>query len=191
MEIQITNLVKKYHNAEVLNINQLQIKKGEIIGLLGNNGAGKTTLLRLMLDLVRADNGYVIYNNMDIVAKTDKWKEYVGAFLDNDFLIDFLYPEEYLTFVGKLHSLSKNDIFQKLEYFESFFNDSAMYPITNIITTIKSDDNILPYKALFSTIVSLLVFTMINPFVLFCTIIKIVQKCNLSNGFSWDSKDNA
>jgi ABC-2 type transport system ATP-binding protein len=126
MEIQITNLVKKYHNTEVLNINQLQIKEGEIIGLLGNNGAGKTTLLRLMLDLVKADNGYVRYNNMDIVAKTDKWKEYVGAFLDNDFLIDFLYPEEYFTFVGKLHSLSKSDIFQKLEYFESFFNDEIL-----------------------------------------------------------------
>ena len=126
MKVEIKNLSKKYYINEVLNINHLEIKKGEIFGLLGNNGAGKTTMFRLMLDLIEANSGYVKYNDTDIVANTEKWKKYVGAFLDNDFLIDFLYPEEYFTFVGSLHSISKNDIFEKLEYFKPLFKDEIL-----------------------------------------------------------------
>jgi|GEM_PF-4567200 ABC-2 type transport system ATP-binding protein len=51
--ITIENLSKKYENKEVLNIDQLSIKKGERFGLVGNNGAGKTTLFNLILDLVK------------------------------------------------------------------------------------------------------------------------------------------
>ncbi|RZJ51181.1 MAG: ATP-binding cassette domain-containing protein, partial [Chryseobacterium sp.] len=50
--ITINNLSKTYGNATVLNIENLEIPKGETFGLVGNNGAGKTTLFSLMLDLI-------------------------------------------------------------------------------------------------------------------------------------------
>ena len=59
MEIKIDSLVKKYGKNTVLNIPDLTIFSGELVGLVGNNGAGKTTLMRLMLDLIEANEGTV------------------------------------------------------------------------------------------------------------------------------------
>lgn len=56
--IKIQNLKKIYTGNTVLDIADLGIASGELIGLVGNNGAGKTTLLRLILDLIQADDGY-------------------------------------------------------------------------------------------------------------------------------------
>ena len=52
--IKIQNLKKIYNGNTVLDIDNLGVAKGELIGLVGNNGAGKTTLLRLILDLMLA-----------------------------------------------------------------------------------------------------------------------------------------
>ena len=57
--INIQNLKKIYNGTTVLDIENLDIAQGELVGLVGNNGAGKTTLLRLVLDLIKADDGFV------------------------------------------------------------------------------------------------------------------------------------
>ena len=57
--IKIQNLKKIYNGTTVLDIESLDIAPGELVGLVGNNGAGKTTLLRLVLDLIKADDGFV------------------------------------------------------------------------------------------------------------------------------------
>ena len=61
MKIQLQQLSKSFGEKVAVDIPQLEIGDGEIIGLVGNNGAGKTTLFRLMLDLLRADSGKVLF----------------------------------------------------------------------------------------------------------------------------------
>lgn len=119
--IQATNLQKAYNNVTVLNIPTLTIAKGESFGLVGNNGAGKTTFFRLILDLIEATNGEVMIDGQK-VARNDSWKMITGSFLDEGFLIDFLTPEEYFTFVGKLYNKSEGDIAQFIETMQDFFN---------------------------------------------------------------------
>lgn len=119
--IRATNLSKQYNDVTVLNITELEIKQGESFGLVGNNGAGKTTLFRLILDLIEANSGEVLIENRP-VARQDDWKTFVGSFLDESFLIDFLTPDEYFSFVGKLYGLSEGDIQNFLEKMEDFFN---------------------------------------------------------------------
>lgn len=116
--IEIRNLNKTYDKV-VLDIGELKIHKSESIGLVGNNGAGKTTLLRLILDLIKATKGNVHSCEIN-VAQSDHWKKYTGAFLDDNFLISFLKPQEYLEFVGKLHGLSKDDI-------QNFLNENKLF----------------------------------------------------------------
>ena len=66
MDIQIHNLIKRYNTNTVVDIPSLNINSGDIIGLVGNNGAGKTTLLRLILDLTKANEGYVESGNAKV-----------------------------------------------------------------------------------------------------------------------------
>ena len=123
--IEVKNISKKYEQTEVLQIDNLQIKKGEHFGLVGNNGAGKTTFFSLLLDLVQASSG-VIVNAGISVAKSEAWKAHTAAFVDDNFLIDYLTPEEYFQFVAQLRKVSKEDMEQFLCNFEEFFNGEVL-----------------------------------------------------------------
>ena len=59
MDIIIQNLRKNFGEKVAVNIDRFNIHSGEILGLVGNNGAGKSTLFRLILDLIKADEGTV------------------------------------------------------------------------------------------------------------------------------------
>jgi len=107
--IIVKNLGKAYKQKIVLNIKELTINKAEIFGLVGNNGAGKTTLFRLLLDLIKADKGQVTSKD-HIVSATEAWKDYTASYLDEGFLLDFLTPEEYFSFIGKTYGFSKKEI---------------------------------------------------------------------------------
>jgi ABC-2 type transport system ATP-binding protein len=76
--ITVNNTSKAYNGNIVVNIPQLQVRQGEMVGLVGNNGAGKTTFFRLLLDLVRADKGEILSNDHN-VATTEDWKRYMKA----------------------------------------------------------------------------------------------------------------
>jgi len=123
--IEIKNLRKEYNGKDVLNIENLTIEKGEILGVVGNNGAGKTTLFSLMLDLIKATEGSVLSKGND-VSKTEDWKMYTSAYLDESFLINFLRPDEYFEFVGGLFDYGKADVSSFVEQFEPVFNSEVI-----------------------------------------------------------------
>ena len=123
--IQATQLSKKYSGNTVLNIELLEIPKGQNFGLVGNNGAGKTTFFNLLLDLIKPTTGSVINNNIQ-VNKSEDWKPFTGSFIDESFLIDFLTPEEYFYFIGELRGLNKADVDVFLTQFEEIFNDEIL-----------------------------------------------------------------
>jgi ABC-2 type transport system ATP-binding protein len=125
MELQIKDLVKRFGDKTALDISELNIEKGTLLGLVGNNGAGKTTLFRLILDLLKADSGYVLSNDSD-VSKSEDWKTYTGSFIDNRFLIDYLTPEEYFYFVGGSYGMSKESVDERLRPFGRFMNDEIL-----------------------------------------------------------------
>ncbi len=123
--ITVNNITKSYKGQQVLNIPNLNINSGETFGLVGNNGAGKTTLFSLLLDLIQADSGEVLSKETKI-ARSEHWKSYTGAYLDENFLIDFLLPEEYFEFVSKLYGLNKADVDNHLQAFETLFNGEIL-----------------------------------------------------------------
>ena len=123
--ITINNLKKSYKGISVVNIDALEINAGQVIGLVGNNGAGKTTFFRLLLDLIRADSGEILSKGKP-VATNEEWKDYTAAYIDEGFLIDYLTPEEYFYFVGKLNNLSKADVDDFLKYYTAFFDDAIL-----------------------------------------------------------------
>jgi len=123
--ISFNNLKKSYSRNVVLEINSLDIPKGQAFGLVGNNGAGKTTLFSLLLDLIKPTKGKVINNNID-VKESEDWKSFTSAFLDESFLISYLLPEEYFYFIGDLRGVSKREVDSFLNQFEDLFNGEIL-----------------------------------------------------------------
>ncbi len=122
MEIQIKDLSKYFGSKVALDIPELNISQGELLGLVGNNGAGKTTMFRLILDLLKADSGCVLSKSVD-VSKSEDWKSYTGSFIDNRFLIEYLTPEEYLYFVGETYGISRAEVDERLHGYVKFMGN--------------------------------------------------------------------
>ena len=125
MNIIIENLRKNFGEKTAVNINQFEIPSGQILGLVGNNGAGKSTLFRLMLDLIKADEGCVLMGSTD-VSQTEEWKSWTGAFVDESFLIDYLTPEEYFQFVARISGTPDEEYQSFLARFEHFMAGELM-----------------------------------------------------------------
>lgn len=123
--IELVKISKKFNNVVALNIPSLIINKGEVVSFVGNNGAGKTTTFRLILDLIKADAGYVNINGID-VSRNDEWKLISGSFIDSNFLIDFFTPEEYFKFIGKLHKIKNEEIKNRLLIYDKFMNGEIL-----------------------------------------------------------------
>lgn len=114
MTIHISNLKKSYRGVTVLDIEELTIESGELVGLVGNNGAGKTTMMRLILDLIQANDGYVDIDGKRVGVYVN-WKSATGSYLDSSFLIDFYTPEEYFAFVAEAYDIPEEEMKARLE----------------------------------------------------------------------------
>lgn len=123
--ITINTVSKKYGQAEVLNVEKIDIPRGQSFGLVGNNGAGKTTLFNILLDLIRPTTGEITNNDV-VVNKSEDWKTFTGSFIDESFLIGYLTPEEYFDFIGDLRGMNKADVASFLTQFTEFFNDEIL-----------------------------------------------------------------
>ena len=64
--ITAENLVKVYQRRRVVDGVTITVNRGEVVGLLGPNGAGKTTTFYMVMGLVRADGGRVVFQGADV-----------------------------------------------------------------------------------------------------------------------------
>ena len=133
MDLTVTNVKKTFGTTVALDINNFVIHSGDLLGLVGNNGAGKTTLFRIILDLLKPDSGEATMSgeldgNMVsfVTSKCEDWKDFTGAYIDNGFLIDYLTPEEYFYFIGKVCGIEREVVDERLQRFEHFMNGEVL-----------------------------------------------------------------
>ena len=74
---------------------------------------------------ISSEKGKVVINDIDVSLNED-WKAFTGAFIDSGFLIDYLTPEEYFYFIGKMYGLKKEEVDERLVPFERFMNGEVM-----------------------------------------------------------------
>ena len=115
--ITISNLKKTFGQTIASDIPTFQVNDGDILGLVGNSGAGKTTLFRMILDLLKPDEGTVSIDGIN-PADNEQWKDSTGAYIDDGFLIDFLTPEEYFAFLGKINNIPQEQVEERLKDFD-------------------------------------------------------------------------
>jgi len=70
--IKAIGITKSFGNLQVLKGIDLEVKKGEIISIVGPSGAGKTTFLQILGTLNKPDNGQILFNNYDILGLKEK-----------------------------------------------------------------------------------------------------------------------
>jgi branched-chain amino acid transport system ATP-binding protein len=67
--LEVKDLVSSYGNIKALHGISLEIRKGEIVSLLGANGAGKSTLMKSILGMVTIEQGSITYQGQELVKK--------------------------------------------------------------------------------------------------------------------------
>jgi len=101
--IQLKNIDKKFKDKLALDNLSLEVKSGEIYGLLGANGAGKSTTLNLLLGFLNADRGEI--NMVDINDSSIIQQDRIGYIPENVNLYPYLTGVENLDYFSKLAGL--------------------------------------------------------------------------------------
>jgi len=92
--IKAVNIHKKFGDLEVLKGVNLEVKQGEIISIVGSSGAGKTTFLQLLGTLDQANEGQILYDDVDITKlNTNKLAQFRNENIGFVFQFHHLLPE--------------------------------------------------------------------------------------------------
>lgn len=105
--IQIENLVKRYGSFVALDHLNLDVREGEIFGLLGPNGSGKTTVINCMLALLKYDKGSIRIFGQKMVPDHYEVKKQIGIILQNVAVFDELTVYENIDYFCGLYVKEK------------------------------------------------------------------------------------
>lgn len=109
--IRLDNLTKKFGDFVAVDNLSLDVKEGEIIGLLGENGAGKTTTLRMLATMLKPTSGSALIDGFDTVNQDEKVRESIGILFGGETgLYDRLTARENIEYFGKLYDMPKNKL---------------------------------------------------------------------------------
>lgn len=114
--LEVNDLKKSYNNKLVLDIKSLEIEEKTIYGLIGKNGAGKSTLMKLILGLVKKDEGIIKVFGKEINFQNQKtFNKNFGALIESPSFYDHLSGYENLEIVCQLKGVNKEVIRKTLD----------------------------------------------------------------------------
>jgi ABC-2 type transport system ATP-binding protein len=104
--IRVQNLTHRYGDRVALSKVSLEVKKGEIFGLLGPNGGGKSTLFRILSTMMAPTQGQALIAGIDVARDPAQVRRHIGVVFQTQSLDKALTVEENLRAQGHLHGLS-------------------------------------------------------------------------------------
>lgn len=118
--IKVTDLTVKIGKKDILSNMSLEIKKGEIFGLIGPSGAGKTTLVKTIIGMEKATTGQteVLEKRMPNLSVISK----IGYMAQSDALYTDLTAKENLDFFASLYSIKRNEKKERMNYAANLVN---------------------------------------------------------------------
>jgi ABC-2 type transport system ATP-binding protein len=118
--VKISNLVKRYGSLIAVDHFSMEIKEGEILGLLGPNGSGKTTTLNCLLSLLSYDKGTIEVFGRPMMPDSYDLKKDIGVVLQNVAVFDTLTVYENIDFFCGLYVTDreerKKDVEEAIEF---------------------------------------------------------------------------
>ncbi len=107
--IEASNLYKHFGDTHAVDGVSLQIKSGEIYGLVGADGAGKTTTLRLLVGALLPDQGEVSVCGYDVIRKTEDARSQLGYLSQRFSMYEDLTVLENIRFFAEVRGLKLNE----------------------------------------------------------------------------------
>jgi ABC-2 type transport system ATP-binding protein len=118
MGLSVEHINKSFGQLHVIKDLSMEVKEGSIFGFLGANGAGKTTTMRMILDIIRPDNGSITWNGKDM---REIPRHNLGYLPEERGLYPKAEVQDQLLFLARLNGLSKAAALEQLdEWLERF-----------------------------------------------------------------------
>jgi ABC-2 type transport system ATP-binding protein len=115
--LEFKNIKKKFRKNEVLRDVSFNVNQGEIFGLIGKSGGGKSTLFKIIIGMLRVDQGRIFLEGNNVLRKTSYLRKNTGFATQENMLFNELTVQENSEYFGELYGVSKEDIrirFQEL-----------------------------------------------------------------------------
>ena len=113
--IEVENLTKRYAGNTAVSGVSFEVRRGQIVGLLGKNGAGKSTILRILSCFIPATAGTARVAGYDVFYAADDVRRRIGYMPENNPLYTEMRVKEYLRFRGRLKGLSSAKMRERVE----------------------------------------------------------------------------
>ena len=125
MSIIVKDVSKHYLNKKAIDNVSLNVKKGEILGILGLNGAGKSTLIKMICGLLEQNSGTIKILNIDTKEHNIDIKKKIGYLSESNPLYENMYILEYLNFISSFYDIDNpkkriNELAEKIKLKEEF-----------------------------------------------------------------------
>lgn len=114
--IESKNISRYYGDYLAVDQISFQIKRGEVVGLLGHNGAGKTTIMKMLTGYLDPSHGQVLIDGMDMLSNRDKLQSTIGYLPENCPLYPEMTVTDYLLYIGSLKNMNSQEARQQLRY---------------------------------------------------------------------------
>jgi ABC-2 type transport system ATP-binding protein len=111
--LEFQNIKKRFKKKEILKDVSFNIKQGEIFGLVGRSGSGKSTLLKILIGMVREDNGDILFEGHDANKKLNYLRKNTGFATQENMLFEELSIKENSFYFGELYGIKRKNIKQK------------------------------------------------------------------------------
>jgi ABC-2 type transport system ATP-binding protein len=114
--IKIDSISKSFGKIKALDNLNLEIGRGELMGIIGSNGAGKTTLIRIMCCILRPDSGNIVVDKHSILKDQIKIKSMIGYLPEEPNLYERFKAKDLLRYFAELYGVPGKDIDSRADY---------------------------------------------------------------------------
>lgn len=108
--LTLNNVSKKFGNKQVVKNLSFEVPQNKVYGFIGKNGAGKTTTMKMILGLVKADEGEIMVNGERVTFGQNTTNKYIGYLPDVPEFYGYMTPGEYLKLCGKITGMTDTEI---------------------------------------------------------------------------------
>ncbi len=112
--LSVRNLSRRYGKRDIVKNVSLELKRGEVLGLLGHNGAGKSTTLQMLTGVLTPHSGEIDICGFNLLRQPDLAKACIGYLPETPPLYREMRVDDFLVFAAKLHRVAKNSLHNAL-----------------------------------------------------------------------------